>query len=163
MLDAGRILLQLRANRAFLRHIESVGTTVAERGGSLSGLLATALERMGALGAAVLRDAPPSQHEAVVDQLVQLQTAAVQALVRGYDAIVPINATPTERERLLDNTVRALDRINSVINSSLELNEVLLATVESVSDHLGRLRGHHLPLRRGHRPPDSQRHPRLQP
>ncbi|MYD92813.1 MAG: GAF domain-containing protein [Chloroflexi bacterium] len=137
MLDAGRLLLQLRANRAFLRHIESTGTTVAERGGSLSGLLATALERMGALGTAVLRNAPPSQHEAVVDELVQLQTATVQALVRGYDAIVPINATPTERERLLDNTVRALDRINSVINSSLELNEVLLATVESVSDHLG--------------------------
>jgi hypothetical protein len=45
MLDAGRLLLQLRANRAFLRHIEHAGTTVAERGGSLSGLLATALEQ----------------------------------------------------------------------------------------------------------------------
>ena len=137
LLDAGRLLLQLRANRAFLRHVESAGTSVAERGGSLSGLLATALERMGALGAAVLRGANREQHEAIVDQLVQLQTAAVQSLVRGYDAIVPINATPTERERLLDNMVRALDRINSVINSSLELDEILMATVESISDLLG--------------------------
>ena len=137
LLDAGRLLLQLRANREFLRHVESAGTSVAERGGSLSGLLATALERMGALGAAVLRGANREQHEAIVDQLVQLQTAAVQSLVRGYDAIVPINATPTERERLLDNMVRALDRINSVINSSLELDEILMATVESISDLLG--------------------------
>ena len=51
-------------------------------------------------------------------------------------SIVPITTAPANRETLLDNTIRALDKINSVINSSLELDEVLQATVTSVADLL---------------------------
>ncbi len=134
--DAGRRLLQLRANRVFLRRVESAGTLAAERGASLSILLATALERMGLSGVALLQDAEPALHAELLEQLTQLQAAASQALARGYAAAAPFAAAHTERERLLDDTIRALDRINSVINSSLELDQVLQATVDSAADLL---------------------------
>ena len=134
--EIGRRFLELGRDRTFLRHVEEVGTSTASRGASLSSLLATALERIGALGRTVLINTDQTSHTSVIDQLVQIQAAAIQSLVRGYASVVPINARPTDRELLLESTIRALDQINSVINSSLELRGVLQATVESVTDHL---------------------------
>ena len=134
--DASRKFLRLGRDRIFLRHVEDVGTSTADRGGSLSDLLATALERIGSLGTTVLVSTDQELRASVINQLIQIQTATIQSLVRGYAAVVPINARPTDRERLLESTIRALDRINSVINSSLELGDILQGTVDSVADHL---------------------------
>ena len=130
------LLLQLVGNREFLQHVEAMGTSAAEHGGSLSSLLATALERIGSLGNETLANTDAPAQRDLLDRLVQLQSGAVQSLIRGYMSIVPITTAPANRETLLDNTIRALDKINSVINSSLELDEVLQATVTSVADLL---------------------------
>ena len=130
------LLLQLVGNREFLQHVEAMGTSAAEHGGSLSNLLATALERIGSLGNETLANTDAPAQRDLLDRLVQLQSGTVQSLIRGYMSIVPITTAPANRETLLDNTIRALDKINSVINSSLELDEVLQATVTSVADLL---------------------------
>ena len=134
--EIGRRFLELGRDRTFLRHVEEVGTSTASRGASLSSLLATALERIGALGRTVLINTDQTSHTSVIDQLVQIQAAAIQSLVRGYASVVPINARPTDRELLLESTIRALDQINSVINSSLELRNRSSSSI----------RGHNIPL-----------------
>ena len=104
------LLLQLVGNREFLQHVEAMGTSAAEHGGSLSSLLATALERIGSLGNETLANTDAPAQRDLLDRLVQLQSGTVQSLIRGYMSIVPITTAPANRETLLDNTIRALDR-----------------------------------------------------
>ena len=134
--DIARVALRLRGEHDFRRRIESLGAEAATQGLALAALTSTAIHRLGQAGSAYLERLDPAQHAPVLRQLTDLQAAVVQALIRGYASVVPINATPSERERLLNDTIVALDRINATVNSSLELEEVLRLTVETAADLL---------------------------
>ena len=134
--EIGRRALSLRGDQAFRRRITDLGADAAEQGMAIAALAATAIQRVGHVGAAYLDRLDPVLHQAATHDLAELQAAVVQALLRGYASLAPLDARPTQREQLLDETVQALDRINSAVNSSLELKEVLRLTVETVADLL---------------------------
>ncbi len=134
--EIARQALSLRSDRGFRRRIASVGAAAAARGMTAAALAATAIQRLGHVGAAYLDRLDPALRQAATRDLVELQAGVAEALLRGYASVTPLDASPTRREQLLDETVRALDRINSAVNSSLELEEVLRLTVETVADLL---------------------------
>ncbi|MBM4436307.1 MAG: GAF domain-containing protein [Actinobacteria bacterium] len=134
--EISRIALSLHSDRGFLEHLERVGAEAARRGMAPGTLASGAIHRLGHAGNAYLERIGPAQQAAMLAPLTALQASVVQALMRGFASAPPVQAPADERVRRLEDTIRALDRINSVINSSLEINEVLRHTVHAAADML---------------------------
>ena len=134
--EIARLALRLRATPQFRRQLHAAGAEAAGHANSAAALASTAIQRLGHTGAEYLARLDEAQRLHAAEELAELQALVVESLIQGHGSVQPLAANPTERERQLSETVEALDRINSAINSSLELEEVLRLTVESVAEVL---------------------------
>lgn len=122
----------------FLAQFEQSGRALAEQGGKLE----TRLQ-----GLRVCVDALVSECQSLLaDQLrfdalsllLQLHSAALLALTRGYQGVV--ERVMAERRALgdhLERRLQTLQRINSISNSAVDLDQTLEVTAQKVAEELG--------------------------
>ena len=134
--ELARLALHLGVSLEFRQHLNAAGAEAASHESSAAVLAATAIRRLGHAATDYLARLDASQRLHAAERLEELQALVVEALIQGHSSVVALSSSPTKRERQLTETIEGLDRINAAINSSLELEEVLRLTVESVGEVL---------------------------
>jgi len=126
-------------NETLATRFEQSGRWLAEQGGKLDARLG-GLQRYVETLAAELKKILSSQPELLaeaISRLYQLQSVCVLALTRGYqgvtDQLALSNAHVSER---LEHRLVALQRINGVSNSAMDLDQTLEVTVQVVAEEL---------------------------
>lgn len=124
---------------ASLARLEDSGRHLAEQGGTLEARLQGLqgyIETLATELQALFRD---EAHllVAAISRLYQLQSACVLALTRGYQAAVDhISSERNHISRQLQQSMQALQRINSAANSAIDLDQTLELTAKTVAAEL---------------------------
>ncbi len=129
---------------------EQSGRALAEQGGKLEARLQGLQSYIHALASECQRifidipDSPnaaqppnSSQQALVLQRLFQLQAACVLALSRGYQAVMDtISLQRQQLELHLSERLQVLQRINSISNSTMDLDQTLEVTAKRVAEEL---------------------------
>jgi two-component system, sensor histidine kinase PdtaS len=123
----------------FLARFEQSGRALAEQGGKLELRLQGLQICVDALVnecKLLFAEQPPLQYEAL-SLLVQLHSAALLALTRGYQSVM--ERVMEERRDLgehLERRLQTLQGINSISNSAMDLDQTLEVTAQKVAEEL---------------------------
>lgn len=125
---------------AYIARLEQSGCALAEQGGKLETRLQGLQICVDALMRAchhVFREQPTCQFE-VTTLLFQLHSTAVVALTRGYQRVIEQQmAVHREMKGHLERRLQTLQRINSINNSAVDLDQTLEVTAQQVAEELG--------------------------
>ncbi len=116
---------------AWLAQVQQAGTDQAAVGTTVPALLQTALDFLGRLRTLVPMDRAAADATAPADEVDQLQTAVLAALVSGYFAA---HERQADEQRLALEELAALFQINSAANSTLDFDGMLDRVVEHVGE-----------------------------
>lgn len=124
----------------YIARFEQSGCALAEQGGKLE----TRLQGLQVCVDALVNECrllfseqPHSQFEAAV-LLLQLHSAALLALTRGYQGVMERQIIEhREMEAHLARRLQTLQRINSISNSAVDLDQTLEVTAQNVAQELG--------------------------
>jgi two-component sensor histidine kinase len=124
----------------FVARFEHSGRALAEQGGRLENRLQGLQVCVDALVnecKLLLAEQPHSQFEAL-SLLLQLHSSALLALTRGYQGVM--ERVVVERREMgehLERRLQTLQRINSISNSAVDLDQTLEVTAQKVAEELG--------------------------
>jgi two-component sensor histidine kinase/putative methionine-R-sulfoxide reductase with GAF domain len=124
----------------FIAQFEQSGRALAEQGGKLETRLQGLQICMDALVnecKSLFAEQPRLQFDAL-SLLLQLHSAALLALTRGYQGVM--ERVMEERKELgdhLERRLQTLQRINSISNSAVDLDQTLEVTAQKVAEELG--------------------------
>jgi two-component system, sensor histidine kinase PdtaS len=126
-------------NEVLASRIEQSGRWLAEQGGKLDARL-SGLQRYVDILASELKRLLATQPEVLTEaiaRLYRLQSICVLALTRGYQGVIDqfLNDKVKATERLEQRLV-ALQRINGVSNSTMDLDQTLEITAQVVAEEL---------------------------
>lgn len=124
----------------YLARFEQSGRALAEQGGKLETRLQGLQICVDALLDAcrvLCREQPQYQFEAAA-LLLRLHSAALLALTKGYQQVVERQMVERgEMEEHLERRLQTLQRINSISNSAVDLDQTLEVTAQQVAEELG--------------------------
>jgi two-component sensor histidine kinase len=124
----------------FIAQFEQSGRALAEQGGKLE----TRLQGLQICVDALVNECKslfaeqPRLQFAALSLLLQLHSAALLALTRGYQGVM--ERVMEERKELgdhLERRLQTLQRINSISNSAVDLDQTLEVTAQKVAEELG--------------------------
>jgi two-component system, sensor histidine kinase PdtaS len=122
-----------------ITRFEQSGRALAEHGGKLEARLQGLQSYIDALLCEytnIFREQPHLLAEAIAC-LHQIQSACVQGLTRGYQAVMDqVSLGLQHVEQHLSTRLKALQRINSFSNSTMDLDQTLESTAKIVADEL---------------------------
>jgi two-component sensor histidine kinase/putative methionine-R-sulfoxide reductase with GAF domain len=124
----------------YISHFEQSGRALAEQGGKLETRLQGLQVCVDALASEckLLFAAQPQFQFASLSQLLQLHSAILLALTRGYQSV--IESVIEERREMgeyLERRLQTLQRINSISNSAMDQDQTLEMTAQKVAEELG--------------------------
>jgi two-component system, sensor histidine kinase PdtaS len=128
---------------ALIARFEQSGRALAEQGGKLEARIQGLQSYIDALAREcneLFNHAETKPHLLIeaTSRLYQLQSLCLSALTRGYQAV--IDRALLERQQMeqhLEHRLRALQRINSLSNSNMDLDQTLEITASKVAEELG--------------------------
>ncbi len=128
---------------ALVARFEQSGRALAEQGGKLEVRiqgLQSYIDAMARECNVLFKDAEKSHHLLIeaTSRLYQLQSLCLSALTRGYQAV--IDQALLERQQMeehLEHRLQALQRINSISNSTMDQDQTLEITASKVAEELG--------------------------
>lgn len=127
-------------HQTFLERFSQSGHWLAEQGGKLDVRLSGLQEYIDALALdlkAIFQDQPALSQRAT-ERLYQLHTSATLALTRGYQGATDHRLlTSVQMFKQLEHRLQALQRINGVSNSAMDLDQTLEITAQAVAEELG--------------------------
>ena len=127
-------------HKEYLARFEQSGRALAEQGGKLEARLHGLQLCVNALleeCRQLFCDQPRQQFEAAA-LLLQLHTTASLTLTRGYQSVMEhLLAERREIEEHLEGRLQTLQRINSISNSAVDLDQTLEVTAQKVAAELG--------------------------
>lgn len=124
----------------FIARFEQSGRALAEQGGKLE----TRLQGLQSCVDALVRECEhlfvdqPQYQFAALSLLLQLHPSALLALTRGYQSMM--ERTVVESQALgkhMERRLQTLQRINSISNSAVDLDQTLEVTAQKVAEELG--------------------------
>ncbi|MBV9231766.1 MAG: GAF domain-containing protein [Chloroflexi bacterium] len=125
--------------QTILTRFEQSGHWLAEQGGKLDARISGLQCYIDALAAElrkILHD-QPELFIAATERLYQLQSVCVLALTRGYQGVVDQYALEsTQITQQLGQRLLALQRINGISNSAMDLDQTLEVTAQIVAEEL---------------------------
>ncbi len=127
---------------ALIARFEQSGRALAEQGGKLEARIQGLLSYIDALAREcneLFNDVNTSSHLLIeaTSRLYQLQSLCLSALTRGYQAV--IDQALLERQQMeqhLNRRLQALQRINSISNSTMDVDQTLEVTASKVAEEL---------------------------
>jgi GAF domain-containing protein/anti-sigma regulatory factor (Ser/Thr protein kinase) len=126
-------------HQTFFDRFEQSGRWLAEQGGKLDVRVNGLQEYIDALAEELKRifEDQPTILLAASERLHQLQGQCVQALARGYQGVTDhLLVESTQTSRQLEHRLQALQRINGVSNSAIDLDQTLEITAQVVAEEL---------------------------
>jgi two-component sensor histidine kinase/putative methionine-R-sulfoxide reductase with GAF domain len=123
---------------ALITRLEQSGHALAEQGGKLEARLQGLQSYIDALTREChLLFANSSHLASALERLYKLQSACILALSRGYQAVMDNVAQQRQQlEQHLGQRLQALQRINSISNSTMDLDQTLEITAKKVAEEL---------------------------
>jgi GAF domain-containing protein len=126
-------------HQLLIERFEESGRVLAEQGGKLDVRLGELQEYTDVLIAECtknLQDSPQLLVE-IIASIYQLHAQASCALIRGYQNAIDERVLDTQRmTKSLEHRLMALQRINGVSNSAMDLDQTLEVTAQVVADEL---------------------------
>src|SRR5579859_1421014 len=127
---------------ALIARFEQSGRALAEQGGKLEARiqgLQSYIEALAHECNELFNDVNASSHLLIeaTSRLYQLQSLCISALTRGYQAV--IDQALFERQQMeqhLNRRLQALQRINSISNSTMDVDQTLEVTASKVAEEL---------------------------
>ncbi len=122
---------------------EQSGRALAQQGGKLEARilgLQTYVDALAQECGNIFRDREGGQANLLeaTTRLYQLQSLGLVALTRGYQSVIDqVFVERQKMERLLERRLQVLQRINSVSNSTIDLDQALESITRLVADELG--------------------------
>jgi two-component sensor histidine kinase/putative methionine-R-sulfoxide reductase with GAF domain len=124
----------------YIARFEQSGRALAEQGGKLETRLQGLQVCVDALVnecKVLFAEQPALQFEAL-SLLLRLHSAALLALTRGYQGVMEqVMIERREVEEHLERRLQTLQRINSISNSAVDLDQTLEVTAQKVAEELG--------------------------
>lgn len=124
----------------YIARFEQSGRALAEQGGKLETRLQglqTCVEALVNACRSLFSEQPSCQFEATT-LLLRLHSAALLSLTRGYQGVVERQMVERrEMEEHLERRLQTLQRINSISNSAVDLDQTLEVTAQQVAEELG--------------------------
>lgn len=128
---------------ALIARFEQSGRALAEHGGKIEARihgLQTYIDALARECNELFNDVKTNSHLLIeaTSRLYQLQSLCISALTRGYQAV--IDQALLERQQMeqhLKRRLQALQRINSVSNSMMDVDQTLEMTASKVAEELG--------------------------
>ncbi len=118
-------------------HFEQSGRWLAEQDGKLEARLRGLQRYLDALSAELKRIFPPDVAIEVLERLYRIHTVSSHALVRGYQEAIDLRVlTSQNAAQQLEQRVMAIQRINNVSNSAMDLDQTLEITAQVVVEEL---------------------------
>jgi two-component system, sensor histidine kinase PdtaS len=124
----------------FIERFEQSGRVLAEQGGKLEARLQGLQVCVNALlnAGKLLFETQPRLQFATATLLLQLHSAALLSLTTGYQGVMErIMVERGEVEEHLERRLQTLQRINSISNSAIDLDQTLEVTAQKVANELG--------------------------
>lgn len=121
---------------------EHSGSALAQQGGKLEARIQGLQTYSDALAQecnAIFNQHEAGQHLliAATSRVYQLQSLCTIALIRGYQSVIDQELRKEQQmERLMDQRLQALQRINSISNSTIDLDQALESIARQVAEEL---------------------------